>query len=68
MQQEFSCLNDAKCQLDKLVKKLKYIQIIEPQVIATQKNTTSGRPKAEQKPSISSYRLQRKFHFFIRLK
>ncbi|KIC71718.1 hypothetical protein DB41_AQ00090 [Neochlamydia sp. TUME1] len=27
-------------------------------MIATQKHATSGRPKAEQKPSISSYHLQ----------
>ncbi|MBS4166710.1 hypothetical protein NEOC65_001803 [Neochlamydia sp. AcF65] len=33
------------------------MQIIEPPVITTQKYTTSGRPKAEQKSSISSYRL-----------
>ncbi|KIC73272.1 Transposase, IS4 family protein [Neochlamydia sp. EPS4] len=58
IKQEFSCPNDAKRQLDKLVKKLKYIQIIEPQVIATQKHTTSGRPKAGQAPSILSYRLE----------
>ncbi|KIC75059.1 hypothetical protein DB42_AQ00390 [Neochlamydia sp. EPS4] len=58
MQQEFLCPNDAKRQLDKFVKKLKYIQIIEPRFIATQKHTTSGRPEAAQKPSISSYRLQ----------
>ncbi|BBI16464.1 hypothetical protein [Neochlamydia sp. S13] len=58
MHQEFSCPNDAKRQLDKFVKKFKYIQIVEPQFIATQKHTMSSRPKAEQKPSISSYRLQ----------
>ncbi|MBS4167219.1 hypothetical protein NEOC65_002325 [Neochlamydia sp. AcF65] len=37
---------------------MKYIQIIEPRFIATQKYTTSGRPKAKQKSSISSYYLQ----------
>ncbi|MBS4169799.1 hypothetical protein [Neochlamydia sp. AcF95] len=58
MQQEFSCPSDAKRQLDKLAKKLKYIQIIKPQVIATQKHAKSVRPKAKQKTSISSYRLQ----------
>ncbi|BBI17773.1 hypothetical protein [Neochlamydia sp. S13] len=58
MQQEFSCPSDAKRQLDKFVKKLKYIQIIESEVIATQKHATPGRPKAEQKSSTSSYHLQ----------
>jgi transposase len=58
IKQEFSCPNDAKRQLDKFVKKLKYIQIIEPQVIATRKHAKSGRPKAEQEPSISSYSLE----------
>jgi transposase len=58
IKQEFSCPNDAKRQLDKFAKKLKYIQIIEPQVIATQKHTTSGRPKAGQTPSILSYHLE----------
>ncbi|WP_349305234.1 IS1634 family transposase [Neochlamydia sp. AcF95] len=58
IKQEFSCPNDAKRQLDKFAKKLKYIQIIEPQVIATQKHTTSGRPKAGQKTSMLSYRLE----------
>nr|NGY95493.1 hypothetical protein [Neochlamydia sp. AcF84] len=32
--------------------------MIEFEVIATQKHVTSGRPKAEQKPSISSYHLK----------
>ncbi|WP_255501499.1 hypothetical protein [Neochlamydia sp. S13] len=32
--------------------------MIELQIIATQKHATFGGPKAEQKPSISSYRLQ----------
>ncbi|MBS4167328.1 hypothetical protein NEOC65_002436 [Neochlamydia sp. AcF65] len=61
IKQEFSCPNDAKRQLDKFAKKLKYIQIIGPligpQVIATQKHTTAGRPKAGQAPSILSYYL-----------
>jgi hypothetical protein len=58
MRQEFSCPSDAKRQLDKIAKKLKYIQKIETQVIATQKHATPGRPKAQQKPSTSSYQLQ----------
>ncbi|BBI17575.1 hypothetical protein [Neochlamydia sp. S13] len=32
--------------------------MIETQVIATQKHATPGRPKAQQKPSTSSYQLQ----------
>ncbi|KIC77092.1 hypothetical protein DB41_DC00090 [Neochlamydia sp. TUME1] len=47
MQQEFSCPSDAKRQLDKVAKKLKYIQIIESQMLATQKHATSGWPKAQ---------------------
>ncbi|WP_213151101.1 hypothetical protein [Neochlamydia sp. AcF95] len=58
MQQEFLCPNDSKRQLDKFAKKLKYIQIIEPQVIATQKHVRSGRPKAGQESSILSYSLK----------
>ncbi|KIC73853.1 Transposase IS4 family protein [Neochlamydia sp. EPS4] len=58
IKQEFSCPSDAKRQLDKFAKKLKYIQIVEPPVIATQKHTTSGRPKSGQALSILSYRLE----------
>ena len=57
IRQEFSCPIDAQKHLDKFIRNLKYITVINGKPIAFKRHMRSGRPRNGEAPCVVGYRL-----------